>query len=181
MNSTHIQVYYDPLTGKKIMRPKGMPGFEIVVDPKTGKAFMKRQNLDDIDLSKLSPEERAKVLARRAKQQKLKEKLENEANEARAAEMAAKLEKLEALARKINEARELIERLRQEEAAARAQFESKLNDFEQQMRDEIIWLHHSEQLSKAFIYSYIESLFAKLYEGEKATKKGGGKDKKKKK
>ena len=157
-----------------------MSGFEIVVDPKTGKAFMKRQNLDDIDLSKLTPEERARVLARRAKAQKLKDKLQNEANQAAAAEMAAKLEKLEALAKKINEARALIEKLRQEEEAARAQFESKLNDFEQQMRDEIIWLHHSEQFSKAFLYSYIESLFAKLYQGEKVSKKGG-KDKKKKK
>ena len=159
------------------MRPKGMPGFEIVVDPTTGKAYMKRQNLDDIDLSKLSPEERARVLARRAKQQQLRDKLMNEANEA---EMAAKLEKLEILAKKIQEARELIEKLRAEEEAARAAFESNLNEFQQKMRDEIIWLNHSEQFSKAFLYSYIEGLFAKLRKASKPDKENGDKKKKKK-
>ncbi len=145
-----------------------MRGFEIVVDPITGKAYMKRQNLDDIDLSKLSPEERASVLARRAKQQQMRDKLMNEAAQA---EMAAKLEKLEALAKKIQEARALMEKLRAEEEAARADFESNLNEFQQQRKEEINWLNHNEQLSKAFIYAYIESLFAQIQKERKKAEK----------
>ena len=155
------------------MRPKGMSGFEIVVDPKTGKAFMKRQNLDDIDLSKLSPEERAKVLARRAKQKQLRDKLMNEASDV---EMAAKLVKLEELAKKIQEARALIEKMKADEDAAKAEFESSLNEFQLLMREEMNFLNHQHKLSKAFLYAYIESLFknktkAGKKDGKKATKK----------
>ena len=60
-----MEEYTDPLTGKKMLRPKGFPGLKLYVDPLTGKTYLRHENLDDIDLDKLTPAERARVLALR--------------------------------------------------------------------------------------------------------------------